>query len=140
PNVSPSISPTPSPPYQAYLAPPPVTLLPSCHRHSTNPSRPGRYHEHMSMLHAIVLGLVQGLTEFLPVSSSGHLILVPRILGWERQPLAFDVALHQGTTLVVLIYFWRDFLNLIRGGVTDIVTHRTRFAAYSSYGRLALLI
>ncbi len=94
----------------------------------------------MTLLHAIILGLVQGLTEFLPVSSSGHLILVPRLLGWERQPLAFDVALHLGTTLAVLLYFRRDFIQLTRCALVDMVTHRTNLSRYSPFGRLALLI
>lgn len=60
------------------------------------------------MLQVIVLGLVQGLTEFLPVSSSGHLVVVPYLLSWEQPPLAFDVALHFGTLMGVLAYFARD--------------------------------
>jgi len=63
-------------------------------------------------LHALVLGLVQGLTEFLPISSSAHLILIPRYLGWEDPGLAFDVALHLGTLAGVLIYFWKDLWHL----------------------------
>jgi undecaprenyl-diphosphatase len=63
-------------------------------------------------LHALVLGLVQGLTEFLPISSSAHLILIPRYLGWEDPGLAFDVALHLGTLAGVLIYFWKDLCHL----------------------------
>jgi undecaprenyl-diphosphatase len=94
----------------------------------------------MSVFHAVVLGIVQGLTEFLPVSSSGHLIVVPRMLGWEEQPLAFDVALHLGTTLAVLLYFWRDFVRLTRHGLGDIVTRRLRIDCYSPFGRLAVLI
>jgi undecaprenyl-diphosphatase len=94
----------------------------------------------MSLLHAIVLGIVQGLTEFLPVSSSGHLIVVPELLGWEEQPLAFDVALHLGTMLAVLLYFWRDFALLIRHGATDLVLYGPRWRLYSTYGRLALFI
>jgi undecaprenyl-diphosphatase len=57
----------------------------------------------MTALHAIVLGLVQGATEFLPVSSSGHLILVPAIFGWPDQGLAFDAAVHLGTVLALVI-------------------------------------
>lgn len=62
----------------------------------------------MLLLRAIILGLVQGLTEFLPVSSSGHLVVVPYLLGWEPPPLAFDVALHAGTLLAVMVYFAGD--------------------------------
>ena len=68
------------------------------------------------VLHAAILGLVQGLTEFLPVSSSAHLILVPRFLGWNDpfvDTAAFDVMLHVGTLIALLLYFWRDVLRLI---------------------------
>jgi undecaprenyl-diphosphatase len=61
---------------------------------------------------AIVLGIVQGLTEFLPVSSSAHLLIVPWLLGWESPGLAFDAALHLGTLAAVLVYFWRDLLAM----------------------------
>jgi undecaprenyl-diphosphatase len=69
----------------------------------------------MTPLHAIVLGVVQGATEFLPVSSSGHLILVPRLLGWPDQGLAFDAAVHLGTVLALLIYFTGDLRQLAAG-------------------------
>lgn len=59
----------------------------------------------MELLHIAILALVQGITEFLPISSSAHLILVPVITGWEDQGLAFDVAVHGGTLLAVLLYF-----------------------------------
>ena len=62
----------------------------------------------MSIWQAIVLGIVQGLTEFLPVSSSAHLLIVPWLFGWESPGLAFDAALHLGTLAAVLVYFWRD--------------------------------
>jgi undecaprenyl-diphosphatase len=61
---------------------------------------------------AIVLGIVQGLTEFLPVSSSAHLLIVPWLLGWESPGLAFDAALHLGTLAAVLVYFWRDLVAM----------------------------
>jgi undecaprenyl-diphosphatase len=61
---------------------------------------------------AVVLGVVQGLTEFLPVSSSAHLLVVPWLLGWESPGLAFDAALHLGTLAAVLFYFWRDLLAM----------------------------
>ena len=66
----------------------------------------------MSVLHAILLALVQALTEFLPVSSTAHLILFPWLLGWPDPGLAFDVALHAGTLLAVLLYFFKDWLTL----------------------------
>lgn len=69
----------------------------------------------MTPLHAVVLGLVQGATEFLPVSSSGHLILVPRLLGWPDQGLAFDAAIHLGTVLALLIYFAEELRRLGEG-------------------------
>jgi undecaprenyl-diphosphatase len=72
----------------------------------------------VSIFHAVVLGIVQGLGEFLPISSSAHLILVPWILGWPPSGLAFDVALHLGTLVAVTIYFWRDLLNLAVEGLT----------------------
>ena len=62
----------------------------------------------MTVWQAIVLGIVQGLAEFLPVSSSAHLLIVPWLLGWESPGLAFDAALHLGTLAAVLVYFWRD--------------------------------
>ncbi|MDX2456133.1 MAG: undecaprenyl-diphosphate phosphatase [Gammaproteobacteria bacterium] len=67
----------------------------------------------MDYLHAILLALVQGLTEFLPVSSSAHLILLPRLLGWVDQGLAFDVAVHVGTLMAVIAYFRQDVACLL---------------------------
>jgi undecaprenyl-diphosphatase len=67
----------------------------------------------MDLLQAIILGLVQGITEFIPVSSSGHLVLVPWLLRWPAPTLTFDTVVHWGTLLAVLAYFWRDWLGLI---------------------------
>ena len=69
----------------------------------------------MTAFQAIILGIVQGLTEFLPVSSSGHLILVPYFLHWPDQGLDFDIATNTGTLLAVLAYFHRDVRDLIAG-------------------------
>jgi undecaprenyl-diphosphatase len=77
----------------------------------------------MNSWHALVLGLVQGLAEFLPISSSAHLALAPLLLGWKDPGLAFDVALHLGTLLALAWYFRKDWLTLIRSGV-EIVTTR----------------
>ncbi|NGZ12763.1 undecaprenyl-diphosphate phosphatase [Vibrio aestuarianus] len=68
----------------------------------------------MSYLEAFFLALIQGLTEFLPISSSAHLILPSAILGWEDQGLAFDVAVHVGTLAAVVIYFRREVVTLLR--------------------------
>jgi len=66
---------------------------------------------------AVILGLVQGLGEFLPISSSAHLVLIPWFFHWTYQGLAVDVALHLGTLVAVVAYFWRDWLNLLLGAV-----------------------
>jgi len=65
----------------------------------------------------VVLGLVQGLTEFLPVSSSGHLILVPHVFGWPDQGLAFDAVMHLGTLAALLAYFRRELLGMASGAL-----------------------
>ena len=70
----------------------------------------------MPLLHAIILAIVQGLTEFLPISSSAHLILLPQWLGWADPGLAFDVALHAGTLIAVVLYFLKDWIQLILAG------------------------
>ncbi len=71
--------------------------------------------ESVSISQAVVLAIVQGVTEFLPVSSSGHLVLTTQFFGWSDQGLTFDVAIHFGTLLAVLIYFRRNLLDLLRG-------------------------
>src|SRR4051794_9964600 len=71
----------------------------------------------MPVWQAVVLGIVQGLAEFLPISSSAHLILVPWLFGWTADGgVAFDVALHWGTLLAVIAVFWRDWIRLIGAG------------------------
>lgn len=63
---------------------------------------------------AAILGIVQGLTEFLPISSSAHLIVMPWLLGWKAEGMVFDVSLHVGTALAVLAYFWSDWIRMAR--------------------------
>jgi len=69
----------------------------------------------VSEIQVIVLAVVQGLTEFLPISSSGHLVLVPSAFGWADQGMAFDVAMHLGSLVAVLIYFRGDIASLLKG-------------------------
>ena len=69
----------------------------------------------MPILHIVILAAVQGLTEFLPISSSGHLVLVPQFLGWPDQGLIMDVAVHVGTLFAVLVYLYRDVGSMVGG-------------------------
>src|SRR5215813_7243028 len=71
----------------------------------------------MPMSQVILLAIVQGLTEFLPISSSAHLFLTSWLLGWQAESLSFDIALHLGTLIAVLIYFFRDWLQIIAHGL-----------------------
>ena len=75
----------------------------------------------MEIYQAIILGIVQGLTELLPISSSAHLKLIPWIFKWQEMPESFDVALHLGTLLAITIFFFKDWLNLVKGGYEQVV-------------------
>jgi undecaprenyl-diphosphatase len=70
----------------------------------------------MSLVHAVILGIVQGLTEFLPISSSAHLIVIPWLFGWDDGGLTFDVALHVGTLAAVFLFFFKDWVQIIAQG------------------------
>lgn len=72
----------------------------------------------MDFIQVVVLGLVQGLGEFLPISSSAHLVLVPWLMNWVYSGLTFDIALHVGTLIAVVAYFWKDWLLLLSKGLT----------------------
>jgi undecaprenyl-diphosphatase len=78
----------------------------------------------MSIIEAIVLGLVQGLTEFIPISSTGHLKLVPELLGWGDPGAAFSAVIQFGTILAVIIYFFRDIIRLTVGFFRGLITRR----------------
>ena len=71
----------------------------------------------MNLIQAIVLGAVQGLTEFLPISSTAHLIIIPKLFGWKDPGLTFDVALHLGTLVALLVYFRQEWINLAQSGI-----------------------
>lgn len=75
----------------------------------------------METLQTIFLAIVQGITEFLPISSSAHLILPFELFGWQDQGLAFDVAVHLGTLTAVIVYFWSDLMTLLRGFLRSLV-------------------
>ena len=70
----------------------------------------------MSIFQSAILAIVQGITEFLPVSSTAHLVLIPWLLGWPDPGLTFSVAVHGGTLIAVLTYFWRDWVDLLKAG------------------------
>jgi undecaprenyl-diphosphatase len=81
----------------------------------------------MAIWQAIVLGIVQGLTEFIPISSSAHLIIIPWLFGWQDQvvmSLPFDVALHLGTLVAVLAFFASDWARLVRAGIASLVERK----------------
>lgn len=71
--------------------------------------------------HALILGIIQGLTEFLPVSSSAHLNIFPWIFEWKDISESFDVALHLGTLLAILLFFYKDWIKLIIGGYNQVI-------------------
>lgn len=79
------------------------------------------------MLKTIILGIMQGIGEFLPISSSAHLILVPYLFGWEQSSMAFDIALHFGTLAAVLVIFFKDWWKLFLGAVNKITKGKDSF-------------
>lgn len=94
----------------------------------------------MTWFQALILGIVQGLTEFLPVSSSAHLVLVPWALGWTVEPNAafvFDVLVQLGTLVAVVAYFWDDLTHIVRGTLRAVILRKRTDDAYV---RLAWLI
>ena len=74
----------------------------------------------MDIFQSIILGIVQGLGEFLPISSTAHLILAPYFFGWQDPVLSFDVALHVGTLIAVVAFFWRDWIDIFKSAVNGI--------------------
>lgn len=93
----------------------------------------------MNIFHALVLGMIQGLAEFLPISSSGHLIIAPWLFNWQDPGLGFDVALHWGTLLAVLSYFWQDIWLIIRGFFHSLMPS-TRDIQNNIYQKLSWLL
>jgi undecaprenyl-diphosphatase len=92
------------------------------------------------MIEAILLGIVQGLTEWLPVSSSGHLVIVQELLG-VSVPLGFDVALHTGTIIAVIVFFWNDIKSLSYAALKlDFKSKNGRIIPYIIYGTLPIAV
>ena len=85
----------------------------------------------MTVFQALVMGVIQGLGEFLPISSSAHLVLAPWVFGWEDPGLSFDVALHMGTLFAVVAFFWKDWVELISDAL--IIRRRTQKASLFWY-------
>jgi undecaprenyl-diphosphatase len=89
-------------------------------------------------LRAVLLGAVQALTEFFPVSSSGHLILAPHFVGDEASSLTFDVGLHVGTAVAVVGYFWRDWLRILYEAARDLTVHRHHVGRWTPRAQLGI--
>jgi undecaprenyl-diphosphatase len=78
----------------------------------------------VSLFQAVILGIVQGLTEFIPISSSAHLVIIPWLFRWDDPGLSFDLALHLGTLIALLSFFWSDWVRLVRAGVASIIERK----------------
>jgi undecaprenyl-diphosphatase len=94
----------------------------------------------MELLHGLVLGIVQGITEFFPVSSSGHLVLTPHLFGWEDQGAAFDTVVHGGTLLALLWVFWGDLKRGVYKAVTTRDAHSRQFFARLAVAAIPALL
>jgi undecaprenyl-diphosphatase len=88
----------------------------------------------MSLFHALILGIVQGLTEYIPISSSGHLVLVPWLLGWPDSSFTFEVLVQWGTLVGVFVYFWRDLWDITRSVVVGLAQRRPLATAPARMG------
>jgi undecaprenyl-diphosphatase len=78
----------------------------------------------LSIFQAIILGIVQGLTEFIPISSSAHLVIIPWVFRWNDPGLSFDLALHLGTFIALISFFWSDWKRLVRAGIASIIERK----------------
>ena len=96
----------------------------------------------MTIFEAIILGFVQALSEFLPISSSAHLIILPKLLGWEDHALTIDLVLHLGTSLALIIYFWKDLWEIITHFFYDVFynSFKNREIKFSSHTRFGFYL
>ncbi len=96
----------------------------------------------MTLIQSIVLGIIQGLTEFLPVSSSGHLVIIPRLLGWQipaQEAFVFDVLVQVATLLAVVAYFWQELLTIIKAFITGLFRRKPFEDPFSRLGWYLIL-
>jgi undecaprenyl-diphosphatase len=98
----------------------------------------------MTILEALILGVVQALTEFFPISSSAHLIIFPKLLGIENSSLTFDLVLHFGTATALIVFFWKDLFKISSSFVYDVFYHsfkqkKIHFSSDSRYGLYILI-
>lgn len=89
---------------------------------------------------ALILGIIQGLTEFIPVSSSGHLVVTPLLFGWDSQPLVFDLILHLGTATALIYYFRFDLLNIAKNLFSEIENEKKDANKYTYESQLGIFI
>lgn len=94
----------------------------------------------LSLFQIIALSLVQALTEFLPISSSGHLVVIPQLLGLPTQPLVFDTTLHLATSLSLLVFFSKDLLDIAFDLIKDLLKHKTHIKRFSHNGKMGLYV
>lgn len=94
----------------------------------------------MTILQSIILGLVQGVAEFLPISSTGHLVLLSKIPGWSEQPLVFDTTLHLATALALIICFWKDIWIIASAFLQSFSLNKLSFKHYTKEAKLGLII
>ena len=94
----------------------------------------------MDIFQSIILGITQGLGEFLPISSTAHLILVPYFFGWQDPGLSFDVALHVGTLIAVVAFFWRDWIDIFKSASNDVFHTKYQIINTTYSGKLLWLL
>lgn len=94
----------------------------------------------MNLFQPLILGIVQGLTEFLPISSSGHLIVIPSLIGWDLQSLTFDVVVHLGTLAALIVYFFKDLWRIGTSFIKDVWANEDYFKNYTKDGKWGLFI
>ncbi|MFA5813815.1 MAG: undecaprenyl-diphosphate phosphatase [Patescibacteria group bacterium] len=93
----------------------------------------------MTLIQSLILGAIQGLTEFLPISSSGHLIFIPKIFGWGDQGLSFDAVVHLGTLVAVVIYFRKKLWSIVKDFRFQISDFRLRFGGSGKLGWMIII-